>query len=179
MSDENATDFRLLKILHHNLICLDPSCIRKAKESNLGSGCWKYFADLPVEKYLELITGHFYKSCLDPWWTEIKEGRKLFEGRIRTKIWKYIKKGHLITFINQNDQRFTVKVIKVHSYLNFNAAYAIHRDQLIPEPLMDQNRTADQIYHDLLIDTAYHGDEEQYQMTLGQSGVVAIEMEIQ
>jgi ASC-1-like (ASCH) protein len=183
--NDSQTDFKLLKILHHNQVCTDSQCLLDGKRSVSGSDCWKYFIGLPIEQYLELVTGHFRKSCLDrplSWWTCIKEKTKRFEGRIPIKIWKWIRPGHLITFFNEDQQEVTIRVVKIHPHASYGAAYSEHLNQLIPKSVFEQAglpaspESADQIYAQLLL-PAYGNDKDCYQQTIAQHGVIAIEME--
>jgi ASC-1-like (ASCH) protein len=61
----------------------------------------------------------YIKDLAEPWFTLIKLGIKISEGRVRKGIWKDIRRGDKITFTNNlygENRSFTVTVVDVTYY---------------------------------------------------------------
>lgn len=68
------------------------------------------------------ISETYIKSLQEPWFTLIKLGIKISEGRVRKGIWKKIKRGDKIIFVNNlygAKREFTVTVTDVTTYPDF------------------------------------------------------------
>lgn len=65
----------------------------------------------------------YIKDLAEPWFTLIKLGIKISEGRVRKGIWKDIRRGDKITFTNNlygENRSFTVTVLDVTYYPIFH-----------------------------------------------------------
>lgn len=65
---------------------------------------------------------HWTLSLSDPWFTHMKNGEKLYEGRLFRGLPKYFKSGDTITFYhdsNQNIPPLTTQIINIHRSSTF------------------------------------------------------------
>lgn len=69
------------------------------------------------------VSNSYTKHLSEPWFTLIKLGIKISEGRVRKGIWKDIKRGDFIIFTNNlygMTRTFKVKVLDVTYYPLFH-----------------------------------------------------------
>ena len=66
----------------------------------------------------------YTKHLAEPWFTLVKIGMKISEGRVKKGIWKDIKRGDKIIFTNNDfgyDRKYEVKVVDITDYENFQS----------------------------------------------------------
>jgi len=71
----------------------------------------------------EFISNTYKKHLSEPWFTLIKLGLKISEGRLNKDIWSEIKRGDKIIFTNCDlgfSRSFEIKVLDIGYYADFH-----------------------------------------------------------
>lgn len=88
----------------------------------------------------------YTKNVLEPWFTYIKEGLKTVEGRLDKGDFSKMKKGDIITFVN-NNQKVDVIIIDIDKYDTFSEMLRNKTlKRTLPDPSIKRNENGVKVY---------------------------------
>ncbi len=71
------------------------------------------------------------KECKEPWFSFLKSGEKIFEGRVRKHFWNKVKEEDVFTIFCGNEE-FDVVVTEIIYFDDFREMYKKLGEKLLP-----------------------------------------------